>query len=87
MDYSKLPVDGYLTIDTGKLGNWTEVEVGGWLCVDRMSVESRWKWNPLDATTIQTKERKLELKSGRKSYQIDCRGLGFICSLRHYLLE
>ena len=52
-----------------------------------MSVESRWKWNPLDATTIQTKERKLELKSGRKSYQIDCRGLGFICSLRHYLLE
>ena len=21
MDYSKLPVDGYLTIDTGKLGN------------------------------------------------------------------
>ena len=25
MDYSKLPVDGYLTIDTGKLGNWTEV--------------------------------------------------------------
>ena len=27
MDYSKLPVDGYLTIDTGKLGNWTEVLV------------------------------------------------------------
>ena len=24
MDYSKLPVDGYLTIDTGKLGNWAK---------------------------------------------------------------